>query len=236
MKRWAMGLLVLAGSGLGLVSLAADFNGDGIGDIAIFRDGLWAVRNVTRVYLGGSGDEPVPGDYNGSGIDRPAIFRDGAGLWAVRDLTRVTLGSTGDQPVVGDYEGDGADDIAIFRPGSGMWLARAITRVYFGLSRDRAIAPGKAMASKGLSWTGQTTVYRTGDDGDHQAGSPFRYEIVGSSPQGVVIDHKTALTWAQDGYGEGGNWGQMTNWNAAIDWCNNMVFAGYDDWRLPVPL
>jgi len=57
---------------------AADFNGDGTNDIGIFRptSGLWAIRGVTRVYFGSSGDNPMPGDYNGLrrgwGTMRPA--------------------------------------------------------------------------------------------------------------------------------------------------------------------
>ena len=69
MKAWVISLIVIAGWSFGPVSLAADFNGDGRDDIAVFRPsiGLWAVRGVTRVYFGGSGDNPVPADYNHDG-------------------------------------------------------------------------------------------------------------------------------------------------------------------------
>lgn len=35
-----------------------DFDGDGIDDIGVFRPatGLWSVRDLTRVYFGGTGD------------------------------------------------------------------------------------------------------------------------------------------------------------------------------------
>ncbi len=58
---------------------AEDFNGDGTGDVAIFRDssGLWGIRGVTRFYFGGAGDLPKPGDYSGNGTDIPAVFRGG---------------------------------------------------------------------------------------------------------------------------------------------------------------
>ena len=54
--------------------LAADFNGDGTPDVAVFRptSGLWSVRAVTRFYFGQSGDTPVAGDYNGVGVDAAA--------------------------------------------------------------------------------------------------------------------------------------------------------------------
>ena len=80
-------------------SPAADFNGDGTGDIAIFRDssGLWAIRGRTRFYFGTTGDLPKPSDWDGSGTDLPAIFRGSNSLWAIRGVTRVYFGSSGDK-------------------------------------------------------------------------------------------------------------------------------------------
>ena len=51
-------------AGLGTAVMAADFDGDGIGDIAVFRAGasLWSVRNVTRIYFGGSIDQALAPD------------------------------------------------------------------------------------------------------------------------------------------------------------------------------
>lgn len=82
------------------VTLAVDFNGDNRDDIGIFRpaSGLWSVREITRVYFGGSGDIPVPGDYNLNGRDDIAIFRPATGLWAVKGITRVYYGSGTDLP------------------------------------------------------------------------------------------------------------------------------------------
>jgi len=219
---------------------AADFDGDGTGDLAIFRanSGLWAIRGVTRIYFGSSGDSVVPGDYSGSGTDQPAIFRGATGLWAVRGVTRMYFGGSSDAAMPGDYNGDGKFDAGIFRASSGLWAARGVTRAYFGSSADTAIPPGKAGASGGgggLPPTGQTTQYRYGDDGDYQAGWPFQYQVqyIAPSFDSVVVDGKTGLMWARDGDEEGCNWGQQTDWDSAIDWCNNLDFAGYDDWRLP---
>jgi hypothetical protein len=139
-----MGLLMLSGMGLGLVCAAADFNGDGTGDMATFRGstGLWSVQGITRMYWGGTDDLPVPGDYAGNGTDSAAIFRPANGMWSVRDITRVYFGSSSDQILPGDYNADRTTDIAIFRPSNGMWSVRNITRTYFGGSTDVAIAAG----------------------------------------------------------------------------------------------
>jgi hypothetical protein len=88
--------------GLGNISArAADFNGDGTDEIAVFRpaEGKWSARNVTRVYFGGSGDVPVPVDLKGNGTDAPATFRASDGLWAVRNVTRAYFGGAGDIPL-----------------------------------------------------------------------------------------------------------------------------------------
>ena len=127
MKRMLTITMVLAGLIflMGLESLmAADFDGDSRDDVAIFRpsSGLWAVRGVTRVYFGSSGDAARPGDYNGDGISDIAVFRPASGLWAVRGVTRVYFGGSSDTPLQGgggqrlyDYvvkSGDGDDLVA----------------------------------------------------------------------------------------------------------------------------
>ena len=96
---------------LGMVgsTRAADFNGDGTNELGVFRpsDGLWSIRNVTRTYLGGTGDDPVPGDYNGDGVAEIAVFRPGTGLWSIQNVTRAYLGSAGDEPLGGLGGGGG---------------------------------------------------------------------------------------------------------------------------------
>jgi len=231
MKRLALILVAVFGLNFGLFSPAADFNGDGTGDIAIFRgsSGLWSVRDVTRVYFGSGSDTIVPYDYTGDGTDQPAIFRGSSGLWAVRDITRVYFGSSFDEPRPGDYDGDGADDIGIFRSSSGMWAVRGVTRIYYGTFGDLAI-PGKQCR---LPVTGQTTSYQPGDDGAYQSGAGFNFEKLDIGGDSVTIDHNTGLMWASDGSAAGGNWLQQTGWSAAISYCDSLVFAGYGDWRLP---
>jgi hypothetical protein len=231
-----MGLVVLLGLGFGLVSLAADFNGDGTGDIAVFQasSGLWSVRGVTRIYMGSTGDIPVPGDYDGSGMDQAAIFRATGGLWSVRDVTRVYFGGGSDEAKPGDYNGDGMDDVATFRGSAGLWAVRNVTRVYFGGSTDVAISPGKTRI-RGLLKTGQTFNYQTGDDGTYQKGMAFNYQTSDPAGNGEIVttDKVTGLMWTSDGNGAGCYSGGTRTWNEAIDWAEGLTFAGYSDWRLP---
>ncbi len=232
-------LVVMLMIGSGTATMAADFNGDGTGDIAIFREssGLWAIRGVTRVYFGGSGDNVVPGDYNGNGTDQPSIFRPASGLWAARGVTRVYFGGGSDEAKPGDYNGDGIYDIGIFRGSSGLWAIKGITRAYFGTSGDVAIAAGKAGGSGGggLLKTGQTTSYRTGDDGTYRTGTAFSYQTSDPAANGEIVtsDNVTGLMWAADGTGAGCYSGGTRTWTQAIDWAVGLSFAGQTDWRLP---
>ncbi len=117
---------------------SGDYDGDGTSDVAVFRpeSGLWAVRGLTRIYFGASGDIPVAGDYSGNWTSEIAVFRPASGLWAVRGLTRVYFGKKGDIPAPADYNDDRAAGPAIFRPSSGLWAIRGLTRVYFGTEAD----------------------------------------------------------------------------------------------------
>jgi hypothetical protein len=62
-----------------------------------------------------------------------------------------------------------------------------------------------------------------GQDGDY-AGLPFQFVDNGD---GTISDKNTGLTWlqqpSQDRY----------SWRNALDYCDNLDFAGHDDWRLP---
>ena len=135
-NEFTITLLPLSGAGRNTWNY--DFNGDGTSDIGLFRpsSGLWAVRDLTRLYFGDSEDMIVPGDYDGDGTTEPGIFRNSSGLWAIRGLTRIYFGASGDTPLPGDYDGDGTSAPGIFRPSSGLWAIRDLTRVYFGERGD----------------------------------------------------------------------------------------------------
>ena len=91
--------------------IPGDFDGDGIGDLAIWRssDGNWwwlrsSDNTVRAAKWGVNGDIPVPGDYDGDGKTDFAIWRPGAQsvFWVLGSQTGVQVfpwGISSDQPV-----------------------------------------------------------------------------------------------------------------------------------------
>ena len=75
----------------GDLPVVGDFNGDGIDELGVYRDGTWYIdTNNDRVLdahdklfeLGGPGDVPVVGDWNGDGIDEPGVYHAGSNVAA----------------------------------------------------------------------------------------------------------------------------------------------------------
>ena len=125
------------GTGDGLVTLSktrSDFNGDGTGDIAVYRPstGHWFIRNQPAVQFGDPSDVPVAGDYNGDDVEDVAVFRPSTNQWFVRNQFTVQWGDKGDVPVPGDFNGDGQTDVAVYRPSTGMWFVKDQFSVSFG--------------------------------------------------------------------------------------------------------
>jgi hypothetical protein len=80
--------------------------------------------------------------------------------------------------------------------------------------------------------TGQTTSYRAGDDGDLETGVAWPNPRFTDLGDGTVKDNLTGLEWVQAPHSLSGNSTYM-NWNAAVDFCNNLIYSGHSDWRLP---
>ena len=89
-----------------------------------------------------------------------------------------------------------------------------------------AVRSGQAGAVK-LRKTGQTTSYRTGDDGDLQKGTAWPNPRFTDNGNGTITDNLTGLMWQRVPLST------TSTWNGAIDYCNNLTLAGYTDWRLP---
>lgn len=78
--------------------------------------------------------------------------------------------------------------------------------------------------------TGQTTSYRSHDDGDLQPGLAWpspRFTVPNGEPD-CVFDHLTGLLWLLEA-----NSGGSRNCHDAIDYCAGLSAGLHDDWRLP---
>jgi len=144
-------------STLGDFFAAADYDGDGKMDIAVFRGGTWYIiesstGNVRYEYFGQSGDIPSPNDFDKDGKADLAVARSESGqrVWYVRrssDNTfySITWGLSSDAFFTGkaDWDGDGAADISVIRNESGQrvfYILRSsdlqLQIIRWGLSSD----------------------------------------------------------------------------------------------------
>ena len=120
----------------GDLPISGDWNGDGITDLGVFRNGQFLLRQattITTVNFGQAGDLPVAGDWNGDGTDDLGVFRNGQ--FILRKPVKpcpacpivflsitFNFGQAGDTPVAGDWNGDGIDTVGVFNAGS--WALR----------------------------------------------------------------------------------------------------------------
>lgn len=116
-------------STLGDFFAAADYDGDGRADIAVFRAGTWYIiesstGNVRYEYFGQSGDAPAPNDFDGDGKADLAVARSESGqrAWYVRRSSdgvfyRVQWGISSDGFFTGrsDFDADGKADFLVIR-------------------------------------------------------------------------------------------------------------------------
>ncbi len=143
-------------SNAAFVSGAADYDGDGFGDLilydqtsAIFTVRLSSTGALTTVALGSIGDVPALGDYNGDGKVDLATFNRSDATWTIAttggSTSTVTLGNIGDVPVPGDYTGGGCSNVATFNSTTATWTigdcdGRSPSTSTFGSTGDVAVA------------------------------------------------------------------------------------------------
>lgn len=114
--------------------VSADFDGDGITDLAVYRasTGEWFVNRTKlggiRYWFGGdSSDVPVPGDYDGDKIADISVYRVSTGEWLLYGSkigfvnAKFTVPGL-DMPIPADYDGDGITDVAVYRPTTRQWI------------------------------------------------------------------------------------------------------------------
>ena len=141
-----------------------DYDGDGIQDLAVFRDSIgdWFTRKIylygcapmdctEQVHFGQTGDVPAPGDFDGDGMTDRAVFRPSEGNWYILysstgGWTGLHFGQNGDLPVTGDYDNDGRSDVAVVRRENGLltWYVlqssdNQFVGIHFGLETDKAV-------------------------------------------------------------------------------------------------
>lgn len=144
-------------STLGDFFAAADYDGDGTFDIAVYRGGAWYIiesstGNFRYEYFGQSGDIPAPNDFDKDGKADLAVARseNGQRVWYVRRSSNnqfygVNWGLSSDAFFTGraDWDGDGAADISVIRNESGQrifYILRSsdnqLQVIRWGLSSD----------------------------------------------------------------------------------------------------
>lgn len=134
--------------------VAADYDGDGMADPAVYRDGVWyrlfsATNTFDARSFGLSTDVPTPADFDGDGKADIAVFRPSTGVWyeslsANGAFSATAFGQAGDVPVAADYDGDGKADIDLFRPSNGVWYrllsgTGGFYAVQFGANGDKPV-------------------------------------------------------------------------------------------------
>ena len=114
----------------GDIAVIGDWNGDGIYNIGIFRDGVWFLdmdgdgrwsEGDLVVEFGQAGDLPVVGDWTGDGITKIGVYRNGKFYLDTNNNHKIDaddkvieLGRPGDKPVAGDWTGNGVDKVGVY--------------------------------------------------------------------------------------------------------------------------
>ena len=118
----------------------ADFDGDGVADIVVYRTttGEWFIHRSSDsglLYVPWGcpvcGDRPVPAPYTTGDRADIAVYRPGTGEWFIRratdaGLTHIPWGCPfcGDVPVPASYTTGDRADVAVYRSTTGEWFIR----------------------------------------------------------------------------------------------------------------
>jgi hypothetical protein len=110
-----------------------DFNGDGVSDFVLYRNGTWIAYNGSNgaqlwaIPTDTFGDGiPLPMDYDGDGRTEFSVYRPGRAWHFYNDngsyLKGIWIGFPDAIAVPADYDGDGREDVMVYRPSTGQWI------------------------------------------------------------------------------------------------------------------
>lgn len=132
------------------VPLAGDWNGDGKGQVTVFRRGssAWFMKRdvgsppLTARYGMGI-DQPLAGDWDGDGTTNLGVRRAGNAVFFLHTpagTQRFWFGKTSDQPIAGNWGGDARFEIGVWDPDLAEFQLRAengaVTKIRLGNSDD----------------------------------------------------------------------------------------------------
>lgn len=123
----------------GDVPVPADYDGDGLTDVAIRRraDATWWVKksmsgSITSFAQGAADDVPLPADYDADGEIDFALYRVSTGQLLIHGDTAAERRTTtlfsvpNGVPIAGNFVGDNRADAGIYDPSNGWFYARTV--------------------------------------------------------------------------------------------------------------
>lgn len=201
----------------GDVPVTGDWNGDGVKDVGVFRNGTWYLDqngNFQWNGIGGgdvsfkfgiAGDTPISGDWNGDGVTDIGVQRNdlfyldlnGNHKWDSGVDAFFRFGNSGDKAVTGDWNGDGKTEIGVLRgsrwyldlDGNRKWNAGDLS-FNFGTAGDLPVSGDWNADGKTDVGVFRSGYYYLDRDGNHKwGGNDVRFGF------GNVSDVPVVGTW-----------------------------------------